>query len=259
MHGSLLLFALLLQHLAAQPIAPLKTAAPDSRCYEIRTYTAAPGKLEELLARFRNHTVKLFEKHGITNIGYWVPQDNKENKLIYMIAFLNRDDRDKRFGEFGADPEWQRVYKESEANGKLVEKVESLMLKATDYTPEIKPVKDKTSAEPRSFELRIYKAAPDKLGDLNARFRDHTVALFKKHGMVNFGYWTPLEKSAGADDTLVYLIVHKSRPAAAESWRAFASDPEWAAARDASEKNGKLLDKPPASIYLVPTDFSPTS
>src|SRR5436309_15468687 len=110
---SLFLFALIS---LAQP------SSPDTRCYELRTYFAAPGKLEPLLARFRDHTMKLFEKHGITNIGYWAPADNKENKLIYMISFPSREARDLAFREFGADPEWQRVYKESEANGKLVEK-----------------------------------------------------------------------------------------------------------------------------------------
>jgi hypothetical protein len=233
------------------------TATIDTRCYELRTYTAAPGKLDDLLARFRNHTVKLFEKHGMTNVGYWLPVDNKENKLIYLLSFPNREARDAAFKEFGADPEWQKAYKESEANGKLVDKVDSLLLTPTDYSPEIKKPKGEPAKAERSFELRIYKAASGKLADLNARFRDHTVGLFAKHGMVNFGYWTPMEKSRGAEDTLVYLIVHKSREVASESWRGFVSDPDWAKARDASEKNGKLLEKAPESIFMKPTDFSP--
>jgi hypothetical protein len=256
--SSVLLALLVCMLPSYKPVYPSASFAPDTRCYELRTYTAAPGKLDDLLARFRNHTVKLFEKHGITNVGYWLPVDNKDNKLIYMVSFPSREARDAAFKEFGADPEWQKAYKESEANGKLLDKApESLLLAATDYSPEIKKPGTKPAAEERSFELRIYKAAPGKLADLNARFRDHTVGLFTKHGMVNFGYWTPVDKAQGAEDTLVYLLIHKSKEAAGQSWRAFVSDPEWTAARDASEKNGKLLERAPESIYLKPTDFSP--
>ncbi len=87
---------------------PAEAADKDARCFEIRTYYAAPGKLDALLARFRDHTVKLFEKHGITNIGYWVPIDNNDNKLVYVIAFPNREAREGPEGSwkaFGKDPE----------------------------------------------------------------------------------------------------------------------------------------------------------
>lgn len=227
---------------------------PDTRCYELRTYTAAPGRMDDLLARFRNHTVKLFEKHGLTNVGYWTPVDRTDNRLIYLLSSPSRDAHESAFREFGADPEWQRVFKESEADGKLVEKIDSVFLTATDYSPAIKPHKTKLE---RVFELRIYSAASDKLGDLNARFRNHTAGLFKKHGMTNFGYWTPMDNSRGAQDTLVYMLIHRNSETAAASWEAFRKDPAWIAARDESEKNGKLLKKNPESVYLHATDFSP--
>src|SRR5216117_2392311 len=66
-------------------------AEQDSRCFELRVYYAAPGKLDDLNARFRNHTMKIFEKHGMSNIGYWMPLDNPDHKLIYMISFPSRD------------------------------------------------------------------------------------------------------------------------------------------------------------------------
>src|SRR5436309_2928544 len=94
--------------------------AADTRCYEMRAYYAAPGKLDALNARFRNHTMRLFEKHGMVNIGYWMPTDNPDNKLIYILGFPSREAGDKAWKEFGADPEWQKVQKESEANGRLV-------------------------------------------------------------------------------------------------------------------------------------------
>jgi uncharacterized protein (DUF1330 family) len=127
------------QNAPAPPtVAPSPSLAKDSRCFEIRTYTAAPGKLEELHARFRNHTVKLFKKHGMEIVGFWGPTDKEkgsENTLVYVLAFPSREARDKAFRDFGADPEWQKARSESEKNGKLTEKVESVILMATDYSP----------------------------------------------------------------------------------------------------------------------------
>src|SRR4051812_49799096 len=88
---------------------------PKMRLYELRVYTAAPGKLDALNARFRDHTVKLFEKHGMTNVGYWLPIDNKDNKLVYLLSFPNMEARTRAFAAFGADPDWQKASRESEA------------------------------------------------------------------------------------------------------------------------------------------------
>src|SRR5262245_51057138 len=123
---------------ATPTIAPSPSLAKDSRCFEIRTYYAAPGKLEELHARFRDHTVKLFKKHGMQIVGFWGPTDKEkgsENTLVYILAFPSREARDKAFKDFGADPEWQKARSDSEKNGKLVEKVDSVFLMATDYSP----------------------------------------------------------------------------------------------------------------------------
>src|SRR5262249_48544823 len=127
------------QNAPAPPtIAPSPSLTKDSRCYEIRTYTAAPGKLEELHARFRNHTMKLFKKHGIEVVGFWGPTDKEkgsENTLVYLLVFPSREALDKAWKAFRADPEWQKVRGESEKNGRLTEKVESTVLAATDYSP----------------------------------------------------------------------------------------------------------------------------
>jgi hypothetical protein len=109
--------------------------------------------------------------------------------------------------------------------------------------------------EPRRvFELRTYTAGPGKLEALQARFRDHTLALFEKHGMTNVGYWVPADPPRSGD-TLVYLLAHKSREAAAKSWDGFRNDPAWTAAKEASEVDGRLAVKV-VSVYLEPTDFS---
>ncbi len=115
------------------------SVAKDSRVFEMRTYYAAPGKLEDLQARFCDHTVKLFEKHGMTNIGYWVPVDEKTgqpsgNTLVYILAFPSFEARTKSWDGFRTDPAWNAARNESEKNGKLVEKVDSVFLKATDYS-----------------------------------------------------------------------------------------------------------------------------
>jgi len=107
---------------------------------------------------------------------------------------------------------------------------------------------------PRVFELRTYTAAPGKLEALEARFRDHTLALFEKHGMKSVGYWVPIDPPR-SDDTLVYVLAHESREAAAASWQAFRDDPEWKAVKEASEVDGSLVLKVD-SVYLAPTDFS---
>jgi NIPSNAP len=112
--------------------------APGSRCFELRTYVAAPGKLEALHARFRDHTNALFTKHGMTLVGYWVPSDPDKgagNTLVYLLSFPDRAARDKAWKDFGSDPAWTAAREASEVNGKLTEKVESLLLTATDYSP----------------------------------------------------------------------------------------------------------------------------
>jgi hypothetical protein len=111
--------------------------AANNRVFEIRTYTAESGKLEALHARFRDHTVQIFKKHAMTSVGYFAPTDEplSKNTLIYVLAFPNREAAKISWDEFRADPEWQKVQKESEANGKLVTKVESVFADPTDYSP----------------------------------------------------------------------------------------------------------------------------
>jgi NIPSNAP len=112
--------------------------AKDSRCFEMRTYYAAPGKLEALNARFRDHTSALFRKHGMENIGYWIPTDADKgatNTLVYIIAHKNREAAKKSWAAFIADPAWKKAQQESEVNGTLVTKIESVFLGATDYSP----------------------------------------------------------------------------------------------------------------------------
>lgn len=112
-------------------------AQDSGRVFELRTYTTLEGRLDALQKRFRNHTLKLFEKHGMTNIGYWVPQDpaRSKNTLIYIVAHKSRADAEKNWAAFRNDPEWVKARNASEADGKIVDKIESVFMSAADYSP----------------------------------------------------------------------------------------------------------------------------
>ncbi|HTG44543.1 MAG TPA: NIPSNAP family protein [Verrucomicrobiae bacterium] len=230
-------------------------SASSGSVYEMRTYYAPEGKLENLHARFRDHTMKLFEKHGIKNVGYFVPEgENPDHKLVYFLEFPSRDAAKQSWKDFSADADWQKAWKESEKDGKLVSKVESVYLQPTDYSPRLK-IENKG---PRVFELRTYTTPEGKLNDLNARFRDHTMKLFKKHGMENLAYWTKTADQKDPSTTLIYLLGHKSREAAKKSFDSFREDADWVTAKTASEKNGSLtVPNGVKSEFLVPTDYSP--
>lgn len=236
-----------------------ESQAGDTRCYELRIYHTAPGKLDDLHQRFRNHTLRLFEKHGIRSVGYWVPLQNSEDtRLFFLLSYPSREAREASWKAFSADPEWQAAYKASEAKGPLVVKAENFFLGTTDYSP---AVKTGISKDRRVFEFRDYTTTPGNLERLNARFRNHTVKLFAKHGMKNWGYWTPMAGEPGADNRLVYLLSHASTDAAQNSFAGFRDDPKWKAAREASEKEaGGSLTAPGGvkSTFLVATDYSPT-
>jgi hypothetical protein len=232
-------------------------AAEDTRCFVMRVYHAGQGKLEPLHARFRDHTLGLFAKHNITSIGYWVPVDPADQRLFFVLAYPSREAREASWKAFMADPDWQAAAKASEAKGKLVEKVESTFMNATDFSPEIKP----STVGPRIFELRTYTTTPGNLDRLLARFRNHTVKLFAKHGMTNLFYWKLMPDQPGAENTLVYLLAHKDADAMKASFASFRADPDWKVAREASEKEGGgslTVPNGVKSVVLKATDYSPT-
>jgi len=112
-------------------------AEPAGKVFEIRTYHTFPGRLDALHKRFREHTTRLFEKHGMTNVGYWVPQDSpaRETTLIYVISHASREAAKASWAAFIADPEWKKVADASQVDGKIIERIESVYMDATDYSP----------------------------------------------------------------------------------------------------------------------------
>jgi len=117
-------------------IASVAEAQESDRVFELRTYTTFPGRLDALHARFADHTIRIFERHGMTNIGYFTPQDSPlaENTLIYVLAHDSREAAKASWAAFIADPEWQQAYEESKRDGDIVEKLESVFMDATDYS-----------------------------------------------------------------------------------------------------------------------------
>lgn len=244
----------LLSCLAFMLIAGAVSAFSGPALYELRTYTAEPGKKSDLVTRLAGAS-ELFAKHGMTNIAYWTPTDEKDgsqDKVIYLLGHQDRAAAAASWKAFDSDPAWHALKAKNEAAGKVVTKLESVFLTPTDYSPATA-----ISGQPGGvFELRTYTTPDGKLAGLDTRFRDHTMDIFKKHGMTNGRYFHPVDADKGAANTLVYWLRHESREAATASWKAFQADPEWIAVRTASEKDGKLTISV-KSIFLRPLDFSP--
>lgn len=110
-----------------------EAATSDDRIYELRTYTTHPGKLDDLHERFENHTVQLFAKHGMVNVGYWVPVD-QDNTLIYILSHNSREAAEESWEAFRNDPDWQEAREASRADGPIVSNVESVFMTATPYS-----------------------------------------------------------------------------------------------------------------------------
>jgi hypothetical protein len=117
--------------------APNMALAQGEKVFELRTYTATPGNLDKLLTRFRDHTMRIFEKHGMTSVAYWVPTDEAEssNTLIYILAHESQEAANRSWQAFSQDPEWQKVNEESNANGPILKSVVRKYMSATDFSP----------------------------------------------------------------------------------------------------------------------------
>jgi hypothetical protein len=126
-------------HVLAQAAAAAGMRSGEGVAFELRVYHTYEGKLDSLLARFRDHTITIFNRHGMESIAYWTPTDEplQGKTLVYMLKHPSREAATANWAAFHKDPEWIRVSAASEANGKLVEKVESTFLKLTDFSPNL--------------------------------------------------------------------------------------------------------------------------
>jgi hypothetical protein len=245
---------------ACESLGTAAAPPPEIGLYELRTYTAAPGKMSQLDARFRNHTIGLFRKHGMTPIGFFhvqaPPNQPADDRLIYIMGYKDRAARDNSWRTFAQDPQWTSVYAASQKDGSLTSKIENVFLTTTDYSPKLDM---RGSGATRFWELRTYTTNPGKLENLHSRFRDHTLRIFAKHGMGSFLYWRPTGGQPGWENKMVYLLDFPSQPQRNSSWAAFSADPEWQKVAADSQKGGTILTSPGGvvSVLLVPTDYSP--
>lgn len=241
--------------------APPARLQPDHslRLNDFRVYQAAPGKLDALHARLRDHQIPILEQHGIWTQAVFTPAgENRDQRVYLLTATEGLQTMEKGWSGLREDPKWLEVVAETEKDGKLVAHEDYQRLIETHWSPEFPPDR---SAKPRVFELRTYSCPdPSKHTALLQRFHNHTMKLFEKHGMENIVYWVPDERPE-SQQRLVYLLGHASEQAAKESFASFRKDPDWIAAKEASEKaaGGSLTNKEGGVIskFLIATEYSP--
>jgi hypothetical protein len=223
---------------------------PTSAYFEMRTYTVHEGRMPDLIQRFQNHTRALFTKHGIENVAYFLSEEQPEKQLTFIIGYPSASERDIRWNNFANDPEWKAVAAASEANGKIVQKVDQVFMVWA------KGLNSRKISRPSGiFQLRTYHLLPGRLDAIQSRFRDHTQALFEKQGLSNYPYWITVEKD-GSQPKLVYFIGHQSKEEFNAAFGRFVADPEWIKVRDASEVSGKIVEKIDSHFYTA-LPFSP--
>ena len=188
---------------------PMIASAADSRVFEMRTYYAAPGKdrcAQYALSRSYREAVRETWDHQHRLLD----ADREPRRTPHLHPRLSKSRRARNFVEsVHADPAWTAALVESEKNGKLVVKADHLFMQATDFSPAVQPSSGKGE---RVFEMRTYTTPPKLLGALDARFRDHTLKLFEKHGMTNLFYFHLLPDAPSSDQTLIYFLAASERP-----------------------------------------------
>lgn len=268
--------ALILLAMPAQAQQP--ATQPSGKVYELRIYTCNEGKLPDLHARFRDHSIRILAKHGMESIYYWTISEgtaadgaDAKNMLVYVLSHKSREAADKSWEAFRADPEWVAVKAKSEEKGPLLSKTPvSIFMEPTAFNPPDEPVNGKSDASPRLFELRKYNDGEARVPATVDRFAGWEAELFRKHGAQTLGFWTASDKSA-----FIYLLAYKDKDARAPIWAGFTA--EFGTARAAyNARSGQPPATAPAGgarrgggggargggggsevRMLIPTDYSP--
>jgi hypothetical protein len=275
----ILSFAVAVVSLGSRSTASAQTAPG---LYELRSYVSEPGRQAEVLKLIQNDGVPFMKKHNLTLVGAWTPVNKSDERVFTLLSHKDKASCDAAWAALQNDDAWKAALQKSVVDGKRpVKSFERIFLTPNDYSPAI----DVKSVGNRVFELRSYIASEGRLDALNARFRNHTLKLFEKHGMTNIAYWSvrtgeelpafklleAVSPIGGATaeiksdlpatgNSLVYFITHASPEAAQESFKKFGGDEAWVKARKESEAaaGGSLtVDKGVKSLFLTPTDFSP--
>jgi len=238
--------------IAVAAVAGTASAQPtptETRLFELRTYHAPDGRLDGLHARFRDHATHVFEKYGITNLGYWTPSDAGDSRVVFLLAYPNAEARSASWARLVTDPEWRRARRESEVHGRLVERIEEVMLIPTADCPVVAPTR---SDKPRSFELRTYTT---KVGDQTS----HKALCEKFHDSL-VGCWTAASAQATGETTHVYLLARERPAGEKRTPEVVRSDRFRISTTGGPVPNAR--PRPPVSdggkgLALQPTDYSP--
>ncbi len=255
----------------------------SSAIYELRSYVSEPGRQADVLKLIEGGGMTFMKKHQLNLVAAWVPADVKDERVFTLVSHKNKSTCDASWTAFQNDPAWKEVVQKSVVDGKKpVKSIERVFMSVNDYSPSL----NMKPAGERVFELRTYIASKGNLAGLNARFRNHTLKLFEKHGMTNIMYWSALDgepltcgklleavspigkadakidvNAPAAGNSLIYFITHASEDAAKESFGKFRVDPLWEKVRTESEANagGMSLtaDGGVKSLFLKATNFSP--
>ena len=228
--------------------APRMPRVDDGPVYELRIYAAAEDRLGHLIKRFREHTDRLFRKHKMEPVAYWLPTDGtakEKRRFVYILKHPSRYAAYRNWNAFTHDPEWKRgVLEQPEFQRLLSGRPESVFLTPNKFLNE-----STRSNNPNIYELRIHTAAQGKLTALHQHHRDTGVNLHLKHGIRTLGSWFAFDRPE-SENTMYTLHRHTNRTQADLNWKAIEADPEWRKSR------GNLNTKT-ERLYLKPMDFSP--
>lgn len=220
---------------------------------ELRLYAVSTNRMAGVLERFRRTVEPLRRVHGIRTVGCWTsPGTTNGGTFAYLLTDASRAELRRKEQAFGADPRFQEGFAAStRKHGKTVDAIVALPLRADpstsfDFTP---------AATNRAFELRVYTVHPGRLEAFRARWRDHAVPLYRRHGLDCLGWWTAEKPEPGAPDRVVCLLAAASPDAVQQAKAAFHDDPEWRRVERETERDGPLRDGVD-SYLLTPADFS---
>lgn len=175
----------------------------DNRLYELRVYFANPGMLDRLVNRFEHHTFHFFAKHKMQVLGLWLPLNNSENKLIYILSFPDQKAYERSWEDFKNDPQWIAIKEQSSRDGELVASMKTMVMHTFDFSPD-----HLTPGAHHLFELQTYKIAPNNLELLRPMLGQRDVRLFQKDQVSIIKYWEAAEQEGDRSNLLICLLVH---------------------------------------------------
>ena len=220
--------------------------------FEIRIYDVTTNKMDGVLERFRETVDPIRRRHGICAVGYWTAITPTGEKYVYLMKAASAADLATREKAFGADPDFQAGFAASNRkHGKTLDHITTIPL-ITDPAAQF----NFTPTDPfRTFELRQYSVPAAKLAAFRARWRDHAIPIYARHGLQSIGWWQAAKPDPTGRETFICLLAGTSPAAIQKAIADFHADPEWRAITEQTEQDGPLRDGV-VTLTLRPTEFS---